>query len=103
MEVLNGLIQDLLDSGEDELGSSEDENNLSEDELGSGEDELKVNDNELGSGDTQTPVLPCPIDDLHYGLINNRCVYFDETPMTYDQAIENCQKKLKSAVHVLLS
>ena len=63
--------------------------------LGSGEDELKVSENELGSGDTQTPVLPCPIVDLHYGFIDNRCVYFDETPMTYDQAIENCQQKLK--------
>ena len=82
-------------SGEDEFVSNEDEHNLSGDELGSGEDELKGSENELGSGDTQTPVLPCPIDDLHYGLINNRCVYFDETPMTYDQAIENCQQKLK--------
>ena len=91
-----GLIQDLLGSGEDELGSGEDENNLSEDELGSGEDELKVSENELGSGDTHTPVLPCPIDDLYYGFIDNRCVYFDETPMTYDQAIENCQQKLKN-------
>ena len=95
MDVLIGLIQDLLGSGEDELGSVEHEHNLSGDELGSGEDELKSSENELGSGDTQTPVLPCPIDDLHYGLINNRCVYFDETPMTYDQAIENCQQKLK--------
>ena len=102
MEVLIGLIQDLLGSGEDELGSGEDEHNLNEDEhnlsgdeFGSGEDELKVSENELGSGETKTLVLPCPIDDLHYGLINNRCVYFDQTPMTYDQAIENCQQKLK--------
>ena len=87
MEVLIGLIQDLLGSGEDELGSNEDEHNLSGDELASGEDELKVSENELGSGedDTKTSVLPCPIDDLHYGLIKSRCVYFDETPMTYDQ------------------
>ena len=109
MEVLIGLIQDLLGSGEDELGSGEDEHNLNEDEhnlnedehnlsgdeFGSGEDELKASEKELGSGDFQTPVLPCPIDDLHYGFIDNRCVYFDETPMTYDQAIENCQQKLK--------
>ena len=41
----------------------------------------------------QTP--PCPTDDSQFDVINNRCVCFETTKLTYDQAIENCKEKLK--------
>ena len=43
--------------------------------------------------DTQTP--PCPTNDSKYALVDNKCVYFEKTTLTYDQAIENCKEKLK--------
>ena len=43
--------------------------------------------------DTQT--LPCPTNDSKYALVDNKCVYFEKTTLTYDKAIENCKEKLK--------
>ena len=44
--------------------------------------------------DTQTQ-QPCPTNDSKYALVDNKCVYFEKTTLTYDQAIENCKEKLK--------
>ena len=43
--------------------------------------------------DIQTPL--CPRNDSQYGLMENTCIYFEKTKLTYDKAIENCKEKLK--------
>ena len=44
---------------------------------------------------TEHTRLQCPTNDSKYGLMDGRCVYFEETSLTYDKAIQNCQEKLK--------
>ena len=45
--------------------------------------------------DTQTQPQ-CPTDDSRYGLMDGRCVYFEQVRLTYEEAIENCHEKLET-------
>ena len=39
--------------------------------------------------------LTCPTNDYQYKWIGGKCVYFETKQLTYDEAIQNCQEKLK--------
>ena len=39
--------------------------------------------------------LTCPTNDYQYQWIGGKCVYFETKQLTYDEAIQNCQEKLK--------
>ena len=39
--------------------------------------------------------LTCPTNDDQYKWLGGKCVYFETKHLTYDEAIQNCQEKLK--------